>query len=72
MTVWLPLSKDLNIYGRTKHVYNHYSGEVSTKEMVLKHISTARMIAVPLTKVIGRNLFRVMLKVYDFVKCDYA
>jgi hypothetical protein len=42
--------------------YHYIRDMVTHKEVVLKHISTTRMIADPLTKPIGRDAFQAHVK----------
>jgi hypothetical protein len=65
-TTALAYAKDPKYHGKTKHIdiqYHYIHDVVTHKEVVLKHISTTRMIADPLTKPIGRDAFRLMLRV---------
>ena len=59
-TAALAYAKDPKYHGKTKHIdirYHSIHDIVTHKEVVLKHISTTRMIANPLTKPIGRDAF---------------
>uniref|UniRef100_A0A2N9HL28 CCHC-type domain-containing protein n=1 Tax=Fagus sylvatica TaxID=28930 RepID=A0A2N9HL28_FAGSY len=64
-TVALAYAKDPKYHGQTKHIdirYHYIRDMVMHKEVVLKHISTTRMIADPLTKPIGRDAFQAHVR----------
>ena len=64
-TAALPYAKDPKYHGKTKHIdirYHSIHDIVTHKEVVLKHISTTRMIADPLTKPIGRDAFQAHVR----------
>ena len=59
-TAVLAYAKDPKYHGEIKHInirYHYIRDMVTHKEVVPKHISTTRMIADPLTKPIGRDVF---------------
>jgi hypothetical protein len=63
--VALAYAKDPKYHGKTKHIdirYHYIRDMVKHKEVVLKHISTTRMIADPLTKPIGRDIFQAHVR----------
>ena len=61
----LAYAKDSKYHGRTKHIdirYHYIRDMVAHNEVVLKHISTSLMIADPLTKPIGRDVFQAHVR----------
>ena len=61
----LTYAKDPKYHGKTKHIdirYHFICDMVAQKEVVLKHISTSRMVA---------RLIRLMLGLQDYIDCDY-
>jgi hypothetical protein len=64
-TAALAYAKDPKYHGRTKHIdirYQYIRDMIAQKEVVLKHISTSRMIADPLTKPIARDVFQAHVR----------
>ena len=64
MTI-LAYAKDSKYHGKTKHIdirYHYIRDMVAHNEVVLKHICTSLMIADPLTKPIGRNVFQTHVR----------
>jgi hypothetical protein len=64
-TIALAYAKDPKYHSQTKHIdirYHYIRDMVMHKEVVLKHISTTRMIADPLTKPIGRDAFQAHVR----------
>jgi len=49
-------------YGNIDIRYHYISDMVAQKEVVLKHISTSRMVAYPLTKPIARDVFQAHVR----------
>ena len=63
--VVLVYAKDSKYHGRTKHIdirYHYIQDMVTHNEVVLKHISESLMIADPLTKPIGRDVFQAHVR----------
>jgi hypothetical protein len=61
----LAYAKDPKYHGRTKHIdirYHYIRDMIAQKEVVLKHISTSRMVADPLTKPIARDVFQAHVR----------
>ena len=61
----LAYAKDSNYHGKTKHIdirYHYIRYMVAHNKVVLKHISTSLMIADPLTKPIGRDIFQAYVR----------
>ena len=61
----LAYAKDSKYHGRTKHIdirYHYIRDMVAYNEVVLKHISTSFMIADPLTKPIGKDVFQALVR----------
>ena len=53
-------AKDLKYYRKSKHIeikYHYIRAMVTQREVVLKHISTGSMVADPLTKPVGQDVF---------------
>ena len=64
-TAALAYAKDSKYHGRTKHIdirYHYIRDMVAQKEVVLKHLSTSRMVADPLTKPIARDVFEAHVR----------
>ena len=64
-TAALVYAKGPKYLGKTKHIdirYHDIRDMVMYKEVVLKHISTTRMIVDPLTKPIGRDAFQAHVR----------
>ena len=58
-------AKDSKYHGKTKHIdirYHYIQDMVAHNELVLKHISESLMIADPLTKPIGRDVFQAHVR----------
>ena len=58
--VALAYAKDPKYHGKTKHIqirYHYVRDMIGQKEVVLKHISTSKMVADPLTKPIVSDSF---------------
>ena len=61
----LAYAKDSKYHGRTKHIdirYHYIQDMVTHNDVVLKHISKSLMIADPLTKPIGRDVFQAHVR----------
>ena len=64
-TAALAYAEDPKYYEKTRHIdirYHCMRDMVTHKEVVLKHISTTCMIADPLTKPIGRDVFQAHVR----------
>jgi hypothetical protein len=64
-TATLAYAKDPKYHGRTKHIdirYHYIRDMVAQNEVVLKHISTSRMVAKPLAKPIARDVFQAHVR----------
>jgi len=60
-TTTIQFAKDPKFYQKTKHIKSHYHfvrDAIKTKEIVMKYISTNKMITNPLTKPIPRDAFK--------------
>ena len=63
--VALTYAKDPKYHGKTKHIdirYYFIHDMVAQKEVVLKHISTSRMVVDPLTKPIAREAYQAHVR----------
>ena len=58
--VALAVAKDPKYHEKTKHIkkkYHYIRDAITEKDVVLKHITTSKMMADPLTKPIARDIY---------------
>ena len=63
--------KDPKYHGKTKHIqmrYHYVRDMVAQKEVVLVHISTGKMLADPLTKLIARDIFLAHVRMLGLIR----